>query len=166
MTTRILTIITTSFILSFCAKRPSKNPVPVIEFIDVNPLAQVTSVSMGTRDTAVIIIHYEDGDGDLFTDRSSDDNNFIFTPYTVDGTGKFRGMVNPVTQDTVRLTYTIKQPDNGYYKGKSIQGEIYVPLREFRESEDIKVIKFVGFMQDMKKHRSNVISSPVYTLNF
>jgi len=147
--------------LPFCAKRPSKNPVPKIEFLELQSLGKV-----GTRDTAVIVLHYQDGDGDLFTDRTTDDNNFLFTPYTINEEGKFQAFIDPITQDSVRITYSIKQPANGYYKGKSIQGEIYVPLREFRPSDDFKIIKFTGFMQDMRKNRSNVVSSPVYTLNF
>lgn len=147
-----------------CIKKKTKDPVPYIEFIDF--LKAGKSVYTGS-DTALIYITYEDGDGDLFTDKRSEGPNFIFTPYFYNSlTDKFYVEFDPITKDTFRITNTILQPDNGYYKGKSIKGEIFVPLNQYRPSDAVKILKFTGFMIDMQQHKSNVVSSPAYTLNF
>lgn len=147
-----------------CVKQQTKDPIPVIEFKDfLNPGKSPYT----QRDTALIYITYQDGDGDLFTDSKTDNNNFIFTPYYFNPTtNQFYITIDPITKDTTRFNYSIVQPDNGYYKGKSIKGEIYVPLNQFRPNDAVKILKFKGFMIDMKNHKSNVVSSPVYTLNF
>jgi hypothetical protein len=152
-------------ILAFsCAKRKSKDPVPTVEFLALKD-AGISSFTKG--DTATMVLSYEDGDGDLFVDNYSEGPNLVFTTYRWDdATGKYVAELNTQTQDTARYTNTIKQPDNGYYKGKSIRGEIYIPLTEFRQKRTSKQIKFVGFIIDMKKHRSNTFISPVYKLNF
>ena len=147
-----------------CVKPKTKNPVPVIEFIDFTH-AQKSEYT--GQDTAVLVLGYEDGDGNLFVDNTSQGPNIIFTPYVYNPvSGKFSAEIDPITQDTFRITNTIKQPDDGYYKGKSIKGQIYMPMREFRLSDNSKIIKFAGFMIDTKNNKSNVVSSPIYTLNF
>jgi hypothetical protein len=147
-----------------CVKKNTTNPVPVIEFQDFTNAGK----SPGTKsDTAVMVIGYEDGDGDLFVNSSSDDLNIIFTPYSYKkDKNAFTADYDLLIHDTFRIVNKIKQPDDGYYTGKSIKGVIYMPLREFRISDNVKQVKFVGFMIDMKKHKSNVVTSPVYTLNF
>lgn len=163
--TRVLAFIFLIVLLgNSCIKKKTKDPVPVIEFLDfLNP---GKSASTG-RDTALIHISYEDGDGDLFTDFKTDNNNFIFTPFYFNtSTNQFYVVIDPITNDTTRISYTIVQPDNGYYKGKSIKGEIFVPLNQFRPNDDVKILKFKGFMVDMSGHKSNVVESPTYTLNF
>lgn len=147
-----------------CVKQQTKDPIPLIEFKDfLNPGKSPYT----QRDTALIYITYQDGDGDLFTDTRNEGPNFIFTPYFYNtNTNQFYVEIDPITNDTFRITNTILQPDNGYYKGKSIKGEIFVPLNQFRKNDAVKILKFKGFMIDMKAHKSNVVSSPVYTLNF
>ena len=142
-----------------CVKPKTKDPKPVIGFVDVTNLGKVSSVTGGTRDTAVVVISYEDGDGDIFVDNSENDPNLVLTSlyYNADSS-KFLVAI-PESKK-------IKQPDNGYYKGKSIKGEIFLPLSQYRISDDIKIIKFEIFMVDMKKNKSNVVTSPTYTLNF
>jgi hypothetical protein len=152
-----------AFFTCSCVKRNNSNPVPVLEFHDFKDPHRAASGG----DTAVMVIGYEDGDGDLFVDRSTQDPNFFFCTYYLDGTSnQFTVTIDPITNDTLRFSTKVYQPDNGYYKGKSIKGDIYIPLKEFRPSNKIKVIKFRGFMVDTKGHRSNDFSSPVYTLNF
>ena len=157
-------ILFSMFIFGSCVKQPSKDPVPHIEFLDfINPKKSEFSNS----DTATILLSYEDGDGDLFVDNFSDLPNLVLTTYAYNNkTQKFEPTFDLLSNDTVRYTNTIKQPDNGYYKGKAIRGEIYIPLSQFRENDDVKVVKFTVFMQDKKKNKSNVAASPAYTLNF
>jgi hypothetical protein len=150
-----------------CVKPNSTNPIPVIEYKGLTNLGKAYSGSQPPRDTAVMIIGYQDGDGDLFADNSSQGPTFAFIPFYFNTTTKkFAVQIDPITLDTQRITNTIRQPDNGYYKGKSIKGDIYIPMSQYRPNDSAKVIKFTGFMIDTKGHRSNVVSSPVYTLDF
>lgn len=148
-----------------CVKPKTKNPVPVIEFTE---LGHAQKSEFTNKDTAVLTISYEDGDGDLLLDNVAEGPNIIFTPYFYNSTtNKFEIAVNPVIPtDTIRILASITQPDNGYYKGKSIKGNIYIPMSEFRPSDSYKIVKFTGFAIDVKKHQSNIVTSPVYTLNF
>jgi hypothetical protein len=162
---RLIVIIFLANLIGFsCVKPKTKNIVPSIEF--KNLLHAQKSEYTG-QDTAVLVLGYEDGDGDLFVDLVSQGPNLIFTPFFFNtAKGSFDIEKDPVTLDTFRITSSIKQPDDGYYKGKSIKGEIYIPLREFRLNDQAKIIKFTGFMIDTKGHKSNLVTSPVYTLNF
>lgn len=108
-------------------------------------------------DTALMVIGFEDGDGDLFRDSQANGANLVYTIYSYDtATQQFtiNGNPNPAT---------VVQPANGYYKEKSVQGEIGLPLRGFRLN-NVSIIKFEVFMVDMAKNKSNVVTSPVYTL--
>src|SRR3954468_17228613 len=157
-------ILFSAFIFGSCVKQQSKNPVPHIEFLDFEGAGKSKFTN---SDTATVVLSYDDGDGDLFVDNFADGSNLVLTTYGYDDvTKKFVASYNLTINDTVRYTNTIKQPDNGYYKGKSIRGEIYVPLSEFRESDDVKVVKFTVFMVDKKNNKSNLAASPVYSLNF
>ena len=161
----VIAIIAGFSLLLACAKQKTKDPIPKIGFVDfANPGTTATG-----GDTATLILTYEDGDGDIFVDANSDRANLVFTPYHYDPTTKkFIAGHNPDPNynDTIRHVYTVKQPDNGYYKGKSIRGEVYVPMTSFRENNKQRILKFSGFMVDMTGHKSNVFSSPSYTLDF
>ena len=162
---RFIPIIFLMSLLGFaCVKPKTKNPVPAITYED---LAYRQKSPFTGQDTAVLVLGYEDGDGDIFVDNISQGPNVIFIPFFYNTTtGKFDITKDPITQDTFRITNTIKQPDNSYYKGKSIKGSIYIPLREYRSNDQQKIIKFTGFVTDVKGHKSNVVASPVYTLNY
>ena len=160
---RILFIIFLAAFIGFsCVKPKTKNPIPVIEFADFSDPHKTPR-----GDTATMVLNYEDGDGDLFVDKTSEGPNLIFTPYYYDLASKtYKASFNVIINDTTRITMSIKQPDNGYYKGKSIKGQIYVPLLEFRPNDATKIIRFSGFMVDLAGHKSNAVVSPSYTLNF
>jgi len=119
-----------------------------------------------------LVLSYEDGDGDLFLDDVANGPNLIFTAYYFNKSKNVFDaphLPNPppnTLDDTLKYSASIIQPNNGYYKGKSIKGDIYVPLNEFRPDDNQKIIKFRGFMQDAKGHNSNWFSSPTITLNF
>jgi len=146
-----------------CVKQKTTNPVPVVDYGDfLNAHKKPNG-----NDTATLMLNYEDGDGDLFLDNSKNGPNLIFTSYYFNKTKNvFDAHFIPGTSDTLRYSVTITQPDNGSYKGKSINGEIYVPMNSFRYDNTEKVIKFRGFMTDSKGHNSNTFSSPTISLGF
>jgi hypothetical protein len=160
---RFILIFLAALFTGSCVKQQTKDPVPHVEFVD---FANAGKSTFTNGDTATIILSYEDGDGDLFVENFSDGANLQITSYYFDElSGTFRAFYDLSIQDTVRYSNTIKQPDS-YYRNKYISGEIFIPMEQFRENDDIKVIRFTGFMIDRKKNKSNVFSSPVYTLNF
>jgi hypothetical protein len=154
----LIAIFLVSGIFASCVKKTSKDPVPQIEFLSAGDMYLTKS----GNDTAIFVIHYEDGDGDLFVDNNDQGQNlFITTYYFSRDSNKFL-----IDNNGKPFGNTIKQPDNGYYKGKPITGEITIPTKEFRSGPSRKIIKFAVQMIDLKKHESNISISPVYTLNF
>ena len=159
---RTFLIIVGLVLAAACAKQKTKDPIPKIEFIDFRDISKSKFTG---ADTATMVLSYEDGDGDIFVDNFNQGPNLVFTTYIWDEEKKvFAGHYDQTINDTVRYTTTIKQPDNGYYKGKSIKGEIHIPLSSFRENKKQNIIKFTGFMTDMGGHKSNVFSSPTFTV--
>jgi hypothetical protein len=151
----LISIFLIALFLVSCVKKTSSDPVPALEFISAGNMYRTPS----GNDTAVFTIGYEDGDGDLFVDEySQGPNTVIKTLYYNADSSKF------VRDKSV--SNTIKQPDNGYYKGKAIKGQIIIPANEYRSNNSRKIIKFEFFMIDRKEHKSNIVSSPAYTLNF
>jgi len=135
-----------------CVKKTPSNPTPEIEFKDFKLIGGV-----GT-DSALFTIGYKDWDGDLFSD-TQDQTNIVFRTYAFNKDSlKFISDGDP-------FGYSIIQPAEGYYKGKSIQGDIFVHVGEFRSDPLLKEIKFEIFMQDMKGNKSNVITTPTFTLS-
>ncbi len=144
-----------------CVKQKPKNPFPEIEFKEF-------MAPQNSRDTgAKILIGYSDGDGDLFVDQLSEGPNIFITSYSLNPVSKqFEAPFSTELNDTIRYTNTIRQPDNGYYKGKAIKGDILVPMNQYRPNSKARIIKFTGFVQDLKQNKSNLFSSPVYTINW
>ena len=141
-----------------CVKAPNEDPVPSLEFEDVLNMHRITETP--AHDTAVLVLKYSDGDGDIFRDNNSDGPNLVSSTYA------FNRDSLKFILDQGPSPYTITQPANGYYKGKAIHGEIFVPMRNFRSGVNIKVIRFETFIVDMKGNKSNVVVSPTFTLNF
>lgn len=123
---------------------------------------------MSGIDNATLTIGYEDGDGDIFRDKTLNGPNVIGTFYYLNsGTKTFMPIFpDPITLDTFRITQTVIQPKDGDYKGKSVQGTIFLPWAPFRSGDSVKVFKYTLFVQDESGHRSNVITTPVFTVNF
>jgi hypothetical protein len=154
---RHLVIIFLAALVTFsCVKRRSDRTTPELTYKGLENYGKSVYTN---SDTAVLVMEYADGDGDLFVNNSTDDPNLVIISYNfLPDSNKF--IVGDISGKT------LKQPDNGYYKGKSIRGELYIPMKQFRLNDGIKMVKFEAFMVDMKKNKSNVIASPVYTLNF
>ncbi len=149
-------IVIICFVVFSCVKPASKDPIPILEYKNLKDLGKKTR---DNSDTATLVISYQDGDGNLFADNSSDPSNLVITyMYYNPDSAK---MVTHLSEAT-----KVFQPDKGYYKGKSIRGDISYPLAAFRPSDKIKIIQLKIFMVDMAKNKSNIITSPIYTLNF
>lgn len=144
------------FCLFACVKPASKAPVPILEYKTLKDLGKK---ARDNSDTATLVISYQDGDGNLFADNSNDPANLVISYlYFNQDSSKFVTHISEATK--------VFQPDKGYYKGKTIRGDITYPLAGFRPSDKVKIIQLKIFMVDMAKNKSNVISSPIYTLNF
>lgn len=155
-------IIPLLFIAFSCVKRPSTSPEPTIEYVDFK-----ASKGSNGNDTAVMTIGYEDGDGDLFMPTVSDGPNVVGTFYYYNsGSKQFVGIKDPITKDTARITQTVAQPEETNYKGKPIKGQIFLPWDPFRSGDSVKIFKYTLYMVDQAGHKSNIITTPTYTINF
>jgi len=139
-------------LLASCVKKAPSDPIPELEYKDFQLLSGI-----GT-DSAQFKIGYKDWDGDLFRNDNTDG------PNTVISTFAFNNDSNKFIFDRA-FAYVITQPADGYYKGKSIQGDIYIPVSEFRSDTATKKIMFEIFMVDMKGNKSNLLSTPQFTFN-
>lgn len=164
---RFFLIIFCSALLGFaCIKPKSKNPVPVIEFKDFNAWL------VNGHDTAVMVLGYEDGDGDIFRDANVNGPNLIGTFYYLNSaTNQFTAIKDIITNDTARITQTILQPsviyeDVSSYRGKSVKGEMYLPWSPFRSGDTVKVFKYTLFIVDEAGNKSNIVTTPTFTVNF
>ena len=172
----LIVIFLSVFIGFSCVKPKTTDPIPKLTFKQMQgdaveagsesaavwptnkPVSKKLYTShINNSDTALLVIGFTDGDGDLFRDSKNDGANLVYTTYAYDAATqefKINGNPNPAT---------VVQPAEGYYKGKSIQGEIGIPLPDFRLN-NVKIIKLEVFMIDVQNHKTNVVSSPVYTL--
>lgn len=134
-----------------CIKKPDTGPIPELEFIEFR------KVGPSGYDSASFKLGYVDNDGDLFRDRSDQGPNLIFKTYAYDADS---------AKYTPNLLFSriILQPADGYYKGKSIEGYIYLNEAEFRTPSKPKNLKFEVYMIDMQGNRSNT-ATLTYTLS-
>ena len=146
---------------SACVKKPTTSPVPKIWYDSFK------AWRVNNSDTAVMVLGYEDGDGDIFRDQTSHGPNLIGTFYYLNSvTKKFTAIKDHITNDTARITQTILQPVDAGYKGKSVQGKIYLPMSEFRSGDSVKIFMYHFFIEDEAGHKSNLISTDTLKVNF
>jgi len=156
-----LFILFISLIAFACVKKPTTSPIPTIEYVDF----QATKVN--GNDTAVMVIGYEDGDGDIFRDVTLHGPNIVGTFYYLNSaTKQFTGIKDFITNDTARITQTVVQPKDASYKGKSVKGKIYLPWSPFRSGDSVKIFKYTLFVVDESGNKSNIITTPNFTINF
>jgi hypothetical protein len=159
---KIVPIIIFIVVLTACVKRPSTSPTPTLEYNNF----QAWQVR-GTTDTAIAVLNYEDGDGDIFLDNTTQGPNVIGTFYYLNkNTGKFQGVKDKITKDTLRFTQTVLMPKDANYNGKSIRGEMYIPINSFRTGDSVKTFKYTFFVTDKAGHKSNIITTPEITVTF
>ncbi|MBK9283832.1 MAG: hypothetical protein IPM51_05870 [Sphingobacteriaceae bacterium] len=158
----VIIIFSVIVVFSSCVKKPSKSPIPTLEFNDFQAWKVRTNI-----DTAVLILNYEDGDGDIFLDIATQGPNVIGTFYYLNSaTGKFTAIKDNITNDTARITQTIIQPKDASYKNKSIRGEIYLPMSPFRSGDSVKTFKYTFFVTDVAGNKSNTITTPELKVTF
>src|SRR5688572_20735157 len=87
-----------------CVKPPNEDPVPTLEFSNVLNMTRVVSETLPPRDTAVLVLKYADGDGDIFRDNNSDGPNLIYSTYA------FSSDSNKFVLDQGPSPATITQP--------------------------------------------------------
>jgi hypothetical protein len=144
-----------------CVKKQSSSPIPSIEYFDFQA-AKINGI-----DTAVMIISYSDGDGDIFRESPINGPNIIGTFYYLNSSTKeFTAIKDIITNDTARITQTVVKPRDVIYKGKSVSGRIYLPWSPFRSGDSVKVFKYNLFVVDEAGHQSNLIQTPTFTINF
>jgi hypothetical protein len=145
-----------------CVKKRNATPEPVIEYKDFSAWKTVAG-----NDTAVMVIGYEDGDGDIFRESNLKGPNLIGTFYYLNSaTNKFTAIKDEITNDTMRITQTIVQPKEGSYKGRSVRGEMYLPWAPFRSGDSVKVFKYTVFVVDDSGKKSNIVTTPTFSINF
>ncbi len=142
-------------------KKQSNDPNPVIEYIDFKAWKDNGS------DTAVMVLGYQDGDGNIFRENNLKGPNLIGTFYYLNSaTQKFTAIKDIITNDTARITQTVLQPKDASYKGKAVKGQMYIPWNPFRSGDSVKVFKYTLFVVDDAGNKSNVITTPVFTIDF
>lgn len=145
-----------------CVKKKDAVPTPVIEYKEFYAWKTGTG-----NDTAVMVIGYEDGDGDIFRESNVKGPNIIGTFYYLNSaTQKFTAIMDEITQDTMRITQTVLQPSEMNYKGRSVKGDMYIPWSPFRSGDSVKIFKYSFFIVDDSGNKSNVLTTPQYTINF
>ncbi len=143
-----------------CVKKQSSNPVPVIEFNNFD------YYKLNGSDKGSITINYEDGDGDIFVGEYNTKSNVVITTYHFDAaSGNFYPDSVTVGGTKILVSYavSVKQPAEGY-KGKALKGTMTFPYNEYRLNGSVKIIKHTIIVEDEAGNKSNLITSPVYTL--
>lgn len=157
----LISIFLVSVFCFSCVKKQSTDPKPLIEYKDFQ------AWKMNGSDTAFMVIGYQDGDGDIFRDNNVNGPNLVGTFYYLNSaTNKFTAVKDIITNDTMRITQTILQPRDGNYKGKSVRGEMFIPWNPFRTGDSVKVFKYTLFVVDESGNKSNVITTPTFSINF
>jgi hypothetical protein len=156
---RFVFIFVACLVIFSCVKKQSTNPVPAIDY------KSFVTTTNTTSESATLTLSYEDGDGDLFRDNNSDGPNLIYTIYIYNPSLKqFLPKVNIITQDTDRVGMAITQPGEGY-KGKQVKGDIIWPMSQFRPNTITDTVFFYKlFMVDMKGNKSNMVTTPTFTV--
>lgn len=131
-----------TLVLIACIKKKDIGPIPEIKFIEFK------KVGPSGFDSASFKLSYVDADGDLFRDRNDQGSNLVFKTYA------YHADSAKYTLDML-FPRVILQPADGYYKGKSIEGYIYLNEAEFRTPSKPKNLKFEVYMIDMEGNRSN-----------
>ena len=158
---RVITIIFFFGVVCFsCVKKQTKNPIPSLTYESF-----ISSKTNGI-DNGSLVIGYADGDGDIFRDKTTNIPNLIIKFYYYNnGTHQFTGFYDTNVSDTFNIAKIITQPGDGF-KGKSIQGDITIPMAEFRPADSIKIFKYKIFAIDEAGHNSNIVTTPQFTINY
>jgi hypothetical protein len=148
-------------VLSSCVKRKNTDPVPSISYENFIPQSQ---------DIAYLTINYADGDGDIFEEKDSKDNNFFAWFYYKDTDGSFKPALwplvipNPPGPDTTiynerPLAYTVYRPSD-LSRNQPIKGQITITMVGWRSDSKYKNFKYKIYMVDQKGNKTQEITTP------
>lgn len=143
MNLRIAIYIFFVFVLASCVKRTDTNPIPKIDYVGFIPMDE---------NTAYLTISYEDGDGDIFTEKDVKAANFFAYFYYKDATGNF-------VDASYVLPYVVERPSE-LSKDQPIKGEITITLTGWRSNSIYKNFKYKIFMFDQKGNKTNEVMTP------
>ncbi len=149
MLTRIGFILALFFLIA-CAKKPKYADVPAISFKSFNVI---------NNDSALMTIAFSDGNGDIGADNTQTKNLFMTYYYKDTTTNNYVAYYDNVTNDTLRVAYSIQKPSDAY-KNKPISGEISVIMGTYRHSKRIKHFKYVIYILDNAQNKSNIVTTP------
>lgn len=149
-----------SVMLFGCVKRKSTDPVPTISY--ENFIAQDENI-------AYLTVNYTDGDGDIFAEKETKENNFFAWFYYKDTDGSFQPGLTEVhfptkyTPDTVvynhqPLAYTVYRPSD-LSKDQSIKGQITISLVGWRSNSKYKNFKYKIYMVDQKGNKTEEVET-------
>lgn len=144
-----------SFVFFSCIKKTTYETTPEISYNSFTPY---------TDETADISIKFKDGDGDIGASGNDTTRNLWVNYYYKDTvTQKYIAFCYGCGTDSLKTAYVVKAP-TGSYEGKPISGEVSVRLQQYRHSKKIKHIKYVIYLLDKAKNKSNVITTPELTV--
>lgn len=144
-----------------CVKRSNTDPIPTIAY---------ENFIASDENTAYLTINYTDGDGDIFAEEGTKDNNFFAWFYYKDVDGSFKPALwplvipNPPGPDTTiynnrPLGYTVIRPSE-LSKDQPIKGQITITLIGWRSDSQYKNFKYKIYMIDQKGNTTEEIMTP------
>jgi hypothetical protein len=148
-----------------CVKRKNTDPVPTISY--ENFFAQ-------NEDIGYLTINYTDGDGDIFAEKDTKDNNFFAWFYYKDTDGSFKPALTaihyptPYTADTIvysqsPIAYTVYRPSD-LSKDQPIKGQITISMVGWRSDSKYKNFKYKIYMVDQKGNKTEeIMTSEIYS---
>ena len=137
-----------------CVKKTTYLLTPEIEYKSFTYLPIPSA-----PDSAMMVITYKDGDGDIGKEADDQTYNLYMNYYYKDTVTQKYVAYYSLATDSLKTGYTIRRPDVSY-KGKPISGEVAVGISKCRHSKKYKLIKYVIYMYDNAGNKSNVITTP------
>jgi hypothetical protein len=161
---RVFAVIMLATILTACLKRQDYPPTPAIEYTDFKMYGQ---------DSAELVLHFTDGDGDIGLDEDDTTGsfapdqpyyyNFVATYFYKDTSGLFvpfdEKPSSPDTLDTLRYRYRIPNitPEG---QNKVLDGDMIIKFRYPYYGPGHTAFKYEIYIYDRSLQKSNVIVSP------
>ncbi|MDX5347735.1 MAG: hypothetical protein LPK19_10860, partial [Hymenobacteraceae bacterium] len=158
---------------SSCREEPNYPAEPRIEAEDVSVYRLAATRTLPQRDSIVLKIYYEDGNGDLglspedlnppFNSGSPFHHNFIVDVLMKQPDGSFKPLS---TAFSYNGRFPVLPPDlskSGSIEGTISYGGIVFPVRQFPNGQ---VFKFSVFIYDRALNKSNVVETEEIQLNY
>lgn len=163
---RIIVFLCFALSLSSCFKEPDFALTPVIEFDSINSQIRLDQFAGLTKDSVVVTVHFEDGDGDLGYNEVqkeqaelNDDFNYLIRPFR--------------KKDGVFTEFEPPIPLSGYFpslkidtKPGPIEGMLSYTMEFYHAfSPKFDTLKFEIQLKDSSGNLSNITESDEIVLN-